>query len=421
MKKIFLLALAFTTLYSINVNAQAKEEKKEKSKINLKVSGFVNSQMMYDTRKNVEAREGMLILYPLNENIAADGTDLNIQNAFNHLAMISRLRFAVTGPDILNAKVSSLIESDYSGASNIENNSFRLRHAYVKMSWAKSELIMGQYWHPINVPEMLPRIASLNTGAPFHPFSRHVQLRLDRKFGKWKLIGVLANQRDFASPGPSGSSSIYMRNAALPNGHLQLQYAKNKLFFGLAGDVKALKPNTIFDNQFISTDSLYPVNDLVYSYAATAFANYKGKKLDVKVQSVWGQNMTEHLMMGGYAISDVDTVAKSISYTTADQISVWTNIWTKRDKFNYGIFAGYMKNLGSAENRVGTNFYGRGADIDHMYRVSPMVSFTKDNLCFLAEVEYTVAAYGTANTLGEVKVDNTADNIRALMTVTYTF
>ena len=381
--------------------------------IKVKFSGFVNSQMMYDTRKSVEAREAMLVLYPLAERLDKNGKDLNTQPSFNHLAMISRVKATVTGPDVLKAKMSAVIESDFSGASNIENNSLRLRHAFVKMNWTKQELIVGQYWHPINVPEMLPTLLSLNTGAPFHPFSRHIQARTSREFGKFKLIGVLASQRDFASTGIDGVSSVYMRNAVIPNVHLQVQYKTEKVLAGVGGDFKSLKPR-------VFSDSLFKNNEVINSYAAVGFINFIGNKIDVKLESILGQNLYEHLMLGGYAERNIDPITAITDYTNVNQVSFWTNISTKREHFNFGVFGGYLKNLGSVQNYLG-KAYTRGSDVAYVYRVTPIFSYTEKNFKIMAEMEYTVAAYGTPNTLGDIETSKEYNNFRGLLGVFYNF
>jgi hypothetical protein len=99
------------------------------SKPTLTWSGFVKAEGMYDTRQVVEAREGYLLLYPKKVVLDKNGEDINAHGSFNQYAMTARLTAKVTGPDVLGAKASVLIEGDFTGASNSENNSFRLRHA----------------------------------------------------------------------------------------------------------------------------------------------------------------------------------------------------------------------------------------------------------------------------------------------------
>jgi len=104
---------------------------------------------MYDTRQNVTAREGHFLLFPSGENIdIATGDDLNSQSNFNILAVQSRLTGKITGPDFFGWKTSGVIEGAFFGQANANINSFRLRHAFIKLSNDKVDIIMGQYWSP---------------------------------------------------------------------------------------------------------------------------------------------------------------------------------------------------------------------------------------------------------------------------------
>lgn len=387
----------------------------------IKVSGFVNSQLFYDTRQTLNSRETQMMYYPLGLKKGTDGSDLNAHPNFNQLAMTSRLRATISGPNILDAKTIAVIESDFTGASNAENNSFRLRHAFIKMNWKLDEIIIGQYWHPLDVPEMLPNVTSLNTGAPFHPFSRHIQLRWAHTFfEKLTLIGVVASQRDYASDGPdltdatkTANSASFQRNAIIPNEHLQLQYKTGKVMFGAGVDYKVLRPR-------LFTSALYENTAKLYSYAGIAFVNVMLKTVDIKFQAIYGQNMSEHQMLGGYADKLIDPLTKETSYTNIDQASAWVNVWTKREHFNFGFFAGYAKNLGAKDDIVGLK-YGRGFDIAYVYRVTPMASYTFKNFKVMAEIEYTAAAYGTPDVKDVVTKTTEYNNIRGLVGIFYNF
>ena len=64
------------------------------------------------------------------------------------------------------------IEAEFFGTSDADLNGFRLRHGYLKLDWPHSELMVGQFWHPMFVTESFPDVVSFNTGAPFQPFNR---------------------------------------------------------------------------------------------------------------------------------------------------------------------------------------------------------------------------------------------------------
>jgi len=204
--------------------------------------GFVKAEAIYATSQIVEAREGYLSLYPKNVSLDKNADDINAHGSFNQFAMSARLTLNANGPDIFGAKASALIEGDFTGASYLEINSFRLRHAYLKLKWSHSSIIAGQYWHPINIPEMIPNVLSLNTGAPFHPFSRQPQIRIDAKKGRINTMIAITAQRDYTNIEPAGSSSVYLRNSEIPNLHAQVQYIAAQLFAGVGFDYNTLIP-----------------------------------------------------------------------------------------------------------------------------------------------------------------------------------
>lgn len=414
MKKIniILVALFFISVFSIGQNTNNVTDD---NKFEIKFTGFVKAEAMFDTRQTVNANEQMLVFYPDKQKLDVNGNDVNAHPNLNQLAMASRITLTATGPDAFGAKVNGVIEGDFTGPSNVENNAFRLRHAYIKLNWSKSELIMGQYWHPLNVPEMIPYVISLNTGAPFHPFSLQPQIRFTKTFKKISAVIVASSDRDYASIGPLGTTTEYLRNSAIPSMHLQLQYKKgDNVFFGIGGDYKKLTPRLI-------TDSLWEADESLDCIAATAFLKVKTKKLTIKLQSVFGQNLYEHLMMGGFAVEKVDTATQRMTYTSLDQFSVWTDISTNSEKkFNAGLFLGYIRNLGSLHNIWGAK-YGRGTDIAYVYRISPRLMWSLNNLTIASEFEYTVAAYGTPDYLGDVQNSSELFNFRVELAMQYNF
>ncbi|MFZ4740428.1 MAG: hypothetical protein ACOYLE_04635 [Bacteroidales bacterium] len=391
---------------------------KDTAKFGIKFNGFVNSQLMYDSRQTVGGRETMLVLYPENKRLDKNGKDVNASPSFNQLAMITRLTGKVWGPDAWGAKTSALFEGDFTGQTNNDNNGFRLRHAYIKLNWPKAEFLLGQYWHPFDVPEMLPGTLSLNTGAPFHAFSRHIQLRYSRSFMHLKVIAVAASQRDYASNGPLDAltpKSDYMRNAIIPDLHLQLQYNIGDHLVGVGADYKTLQPRLI-------TDSLIKTDTKVTSLAVIGFSKLSFKIVDIKLQGSWGENLSEHTMLGGYFERLIDPLTGEAKYGNMSTMNAWIDITTKAVKWKFGFFAGYTKNLGYS-NDIATKgkFYGRGNNINNIYRISPRITYTSGQLVFGSEFEYTAIAYGTPDIKGKINNALEYSNFRVLLSASYNF
>jgi len=376
-------------------------------------SGFVKAEGMYDTRQVVEAREGYLLLYPKKVSLDKNGQDVNAQGSFNQYAMMARLTLKATGPDVLGAKVFALIEGDFTGASNSENNSFRLRHAYLKLKWVHTAITAGQYWHPINIPEMIPNVLALNTGAPFHPFSRQPQIRIDYSRGKFNTVFAVLSQRDYMNNGPSGASSVYLRNSSIPNIHAQVQYINGNLFAGAGMDYKHIHPRLV-------TDSLYATDAAVNCLSYTAFAMAKIKPFVVKMQLIYGQGLNDHLVMGGYGVTKTDALTNQQEYTPLNYITGWVNFQTTGKTWQGSFFAGYTKGFGAKESISGA-IYARDADIEYVYRLAPMISYISGKLILSAECEFTTAAYGKTDEHFKVYDSTPVTNTRLSFSAGYYF
>jgi len=411
------LFIAFT------INAQTSLEN-ENSKPKVVLGGFVHADAMYDTRQVVEAREGYLLFYPKNVKTDKEGNDVNAHGSFNQYAMTARLTVKVTGPDVLGAKVNANIEGDFTGASNLENNGFRLRHAYARLTWSRVTFLAGQYWHPLDIPEMLPNVLSLNTGAPFRSFSRQPQLRADIKFGKITWVITATSQRDYVNNGPEkdSSSSIYLRNSGIPNLHTQLQFSREHLFAGIGFDFKQLCPRLL-------TVMNYEANERINSYSFTGFMKVSFKPLIIKAQAIYGQNLNDHLMMGGYGVTEIDPLTDRRSYVPLNQLAAWIGISTTGQTVQYSLFAGFAKGFGANDSIISPYVYARGidrwggrkADVDYVYRIAPMVTWMVGKMAFAVELEYTAAAYGPADKYYRISSSKEVANLRSTVSVAYNF
>ena len=157
----------------------------------MKIGGFLRADAYYDTRKNAEILDGLLDLYPLPESKDVNGEDMNAFSPFRMSAAASRVNTKFTGPDVLNAKTSSLIEFDFTGYNGI---GLRLRHAWLKLNWQNSELLMGRFWHPMFILDAFPTVLGLSTGAPFNVFNRCEQIRYTYILGSISIMGAASAQ-----------------------------------------------------------------------------------------------------------------------------------------------------------------------------------------------------------------------------------
>jgi hypothetical protein len=419
MKK--LTIVAFVLLMSTMTFAQ------EKAKFGIKFSGFVKSDIIFDSRQTVTAREGHFLLYPMSADLDQYGKDINGKSNFNMLSIQSRLKGVITGPDAFGAKTSALIEGAFFGHTNEDVNGFRLRHAYAKLNWETTELLVGQYWHAMFITSCFPGTISFNTGVPFQPFSRNPQIRLTQKAEKFKFIFTAMSQRDFASTGPDGGSSKYLRNNVMPELNFTLQYegkcAKgNSYLFGAGVDYLSLTPR-------IKTEGGSATEKAVNGFSIMAFMKIVAGNITWKAEAICGQNTTHLLMLGGYAESKIiDPVTIEKAYEPVKTLSLWTDIHTNGKKFQAGLFAGYTKNKGIDGDRLaGGKIYSRGvsrdylSSIDYVYRISPRLVFNSGKMRFAGEIEYTVAGYGETQSNLTVADAKSVKNLRLLIGVYYFF
>ena len=415
------------------------QEKKDEPKFGISFSGFVKTDIFYDTRQTVNIREGHFLLYPENISADANGKDVNAKPSFNILSIQTRLKGAITGPDAFGAKTSGVMEADFFGnaGSGLDDvNGFRLRHAFVKLNWKTTELLVGQYWHPMFIAESFPGVISFNTGAPFQPFSRNPQIRFSKTLGGLKLIAALFAQRDFTNMGPeyvfanntysstSVSSSKFLRNAAIPNLHFQMQYnpKSTEHLVGIGVDYKTLMPEIYTVNN--ANNKKYESSEKIGSISGIAFAKLKFKLLTVKIEGVYAQNASDLVMIGGYAVSQInDTATGNKNFSNMNTGSLWLDANTHGKKIQLGLFVGYTKNMGASETLKTSTFYARGSNIDNVFRLSPRVVFISGKLDIAFELEHTIANYGklTANTKAELSDLKAVANTRALIAFTYKF
>jgi len=407
----------------------------EEKNFGIKFSGFVKTDVMYDSRQTETFREGHYLLYPKGESLDAEGKDINATPNFNMLSVQTRLIGNITGPDVLKAKASGFIEGEFFGTSDNDVNGFRLRHAYAKLKWEKSELMVGQFWHAMFITSCFPDVVSFNTGAPFQPFTRNPQIRYIQSLGPVNVIATLHSQRDFVDSGPDPaapaktlSSSMFLRNAVVPDANLKLEYnvkdeaAKKEFLVGVGGNYKMLKPRML-------SDSLYNTDETVSGLSEMFYCKLQFPQVTFKLEGVYGQMLQSMTMLGGYAVKSITDSAKAlVDYSPLNTLSVWTEVLTNCKNFQYGIFGGYSKNLGASDEITGP-FYARGANIEYLYRVAPRVVYNTGKMRFACEFEYTNAAYMTKDENGNPNMDKKGKvtdskdiaNMRVLLGVYYFF
>jgi len=415
------LLVLFLTICSLTGFAQ-------ESKNTFKLYGFVRNDAYSDTRKMNASVLDFFSFYPMYQNLNANGEDLNAVSSSNLVSANSRLGLDISGPaGIFGAnKMIAKIESDFGGSPTYML--LRIRQAYAQILWNKSDLLVGQTWHPFFVPATMPLVLSLNAGNPFQPFNRSPMIRYNYQINKLKLTAAAVYQMMYANQGPDETaptktvaSASFQKNAIIPEMFLGLEYKKDKMLVGLGGSYKSIMPNRLYN------DGMDHVNHKVLSTpAAMVYGVYTSGKLSVKAKALLGQNMTEQTMIGGFAIT---TDNKYIPYTTMSSY-----IGLNYGKIHQvGLMIGYTANLGPSKTIPAlSNYYGFGVDkantpgkekiVGNLFRITPSYSYNINNWQLGVELEYTKAAWGDRSPInGNIVNLKMADNYRIYAILMYTF
>jgi len=445
---IFLLGTAISLKAQQPDSASAPKETKKtevvqkKPMFGITFSGFVKTDLFYDSRQTISARDGHFLLFPENEKLDAEGNDIYAKASYNFLSIQTRLAGSITGPDALGARTSGYIEAEFFGNINPNINTFRLRHAWVKLNWKTTELLVGQWWHPMFVPECSPATVSFNTGAPFVVFSRNPQVKLTQSAGNFKFSLTFLSQVDFMSDGPEGLSTKYIRNAVIPESDFQIQYVKinsakqREFMIGAGINYQLLTPrlsttvtlqpafDTVINNIVVHYDAVtanYKTSEKTTALACNFYVKYRCKPITAKMGAEYGGNNNAYTMLGGYAVKSItDSVKGTVNYTNIRSYAVWAEVHTNGIRWQTGIFAAFGKNLGADEPYTGA-VYTRGGNINYAYRVSPRLVFNAGKFRLAGELEYTAAAYGKTIDRGFVAEPKEVGNLRVLIGVYYFF
>ncbi|MFO8029812.1 MAG: hypothetical protein R6U28_08115 [Cyclonatronaceae bacterium] len=366
----------------------------------------MKTDIYQDTRNTVSVRDGQFMLFPMNKVLDDAENDINRNIQFNMLAIQTRLLAQFSGPDAFGARTSGLVETAFFGSTDANINTLRLRHAWVKLDWDNTSLLVGQAWHPFFVAQSFPGTVSFSTGAPFQAFSRNPQVKLTRTFGPVTAIAAAMSQRDFAGPG--GSTSL--KNSAIPNLHAQLQVNAGDVLGGLGVDFKRLD---------IHPRELDPVE----SWSYFGFLNLPLGSLTSKSYLIYGENLMDQTMLGG--VARATDGPRIYPYQT---LGLWHEFTTgfsgdaDKTRYELGLFTGYSMNLGTTGEDIQTiPGYARGTDIDHLYRIAPRIQIQSGSVRLSLESDITTAAYGTVRPDGSVTEAEPVTNVRLLLGVWFFF
>jgi len=415
-------------LLSLCSAAAENEGKAAKDAVSMDWYGFVRTDFFLDSYKGINSYHEQYYLFPVYAGVDSNGKAINEQTSANFMPVSTRLGIKFSGSEILNAKTSARVEFDFAGKPNY--TVFRIRHAYFTFDWDKSQLIVGQTWHPFWGGGVYPTVGSLNTGAPFQPFNRSPQLRYNYKLNNLTLSAAALYELQYQSYGPEGKSDQYGRNAVVPESVVSAEYKNGSWTAGIGAGYKLIQPRLYTE----AGDEKFVTNETLGSKEFNGYVQYKKAKFTIRGKAIYGENMAHMLMLGGYGVKSIDPAAGAETYTPYQHAAGILNMVYGK-KWQAGLFLGYTENLGTVDPLYKNAedealVYGLKTEIQKLYRVAPHLSLNLSKFRLAAEYEMTSADYGIEDEDGVEgfnftnglydKTDN-ATNHRFLLSAIYFF
>lgn len=387
----------------------------QKKNLSYKFYGQVRGDLFYNSRANSETVDGLFYLYPKDHSYDADGKDLNATPNGSFYLLYSRLGIDVSGLKVGGAMASAKLEADFRGSGS-NWAVLRIRHAYVNLDWGKSAVLLGQTWHPL-FGEVSPQMLNLCTGAPFQPFNRSPQIRYRYTSGQgFQLTGAVLWQLQYLSMGPNGKSEEYIKNGCIPEVYVGADYKKDGWIAGAGMEVLSLKPR----QQSVVDGQTFKVDERVTSLSFEAHAKYVSQDWTIAAKTLLASNLTQASMLGGYAVTEINSRTGEQSYTPYRHSMTWVNVVYGK-KWKPGIFVGYMKNLGTGKAIAGDT-YGVGLDVDQLLTAHIQLSYNLPNWKLGVEYSPSTAWYGDTNLKnGKIEDTHAVTNHRILGVLIYTF
>ena len=444
------LLLAFTPAFAQDsVKVAKKAEVKSHLKQHFKPYGFIRNYFTYDSRESISGTGDLYNYQPYDEawnmtpeESAATGLpreDLNARSTFRFLSLTTRLGLDITGYQWRNTEFGAKIEADfYAGLSTKVSHpvtgvaQFRLRQAYLTLGWdslpmlngkdyARVDLTIGQAWHPMAAD--LSDVISLASGAPFGPFNRSPQVKMDARLGKYvTLTGSLLWQMQYCSVGPSTTgapvqAADFIMYSKTPEAYLGLSVHTNGFLLRAGADVLSIKPRQIGRTVPVPGDTIsVSVKDRITTASPFLYLQYKKGDFSIKAKTIFSEAGEHMNLNSGYGVK-AKNADGSWEYTPLRTSSSWLSIvyggkvGAQEDKHPQKLqgilFAGYIENLGTKEALYDGNSDGlpddlytpRANNMNRMWRLSPTLLYTVGKFQLGLEYEITSVQYGQAGKL----------------------
>lgn len=363
--------------------------------------GFIRNYATFDSRESNAGTQDMYFYMPKDENLNAEGVDLNAIPSFRMFSLTTRLGLKVSDYQFGNVSVNGAVEADFY-CMNGSVATFRLRQAYVGIGMNlrdgdKLLVNVGQTWHPMAVD--MPHILNLETGAPFNPFNRSPQIMAHYSMGsKITATGGIIFPMQFLPVGPNGKSVEYNKYGLIPEIYLGVAY-KDGAFLGKAGvDLFSSKP-VRYDTDALGRTHL--ASGRLFAVSPFLYGQYTKDLLQIKAKTIFAQSGEHMNLLSGYGISEYDAASHSISYTPMQDWASFVSVQYGK-KIQFMAMLGYMKRFGTTTDLEMTAgvptalWLNTAADtkIQQAVRFTPTIAWNIGKLTLSLEYNITAAEFG---------------------------
>jgi hypothetical protein len=177
------------------------------------------------------------------------------------------------------------------------------------------------------------------------------------------------------------SSTLFARHSLVPEVNLQMRWKTDKVFFGIAANVKTIQP------EVTTVATVLKHTELHSSLSWSLFGKAVLGPVTIKAQTLLNNSLYEGCSLGGYLML-TDGTFRDWHFNT-----VWLDIEGNRGHWRPGLFMGYAQNLDHG-NTDFVHCFGRGHDLAYLWRVQPRLTYTTlKGLSLVGEAEYTYAGY----------------------------
>lgn len=387
MKIRYIATLLLLIMASNGVNAQNKEQidsvnVAQNSKVKFKFGGRIDLAVFADSYLSKSLNRGIYYFYPLAPSINSQGQDLHGDGTLGFGIGATRLNASVLIPNVLGAAAKVYVETDFLGSSDAYFGNLRLRHAYFQLDWKSTQLTFGQTDDMLVPVEAAGNTVTFGGGAPISPLLRLPQIRVTQNLAptvKLSLAATLAS---------SGWGT--MQSSAMTPG-FEAKFTVGRTtgsMFGLAGSYRSARPRRM------TPDSI-KTYQRVQSWSVSAFGLHTfggGHKL--KLFAMWGNDLSQYSMIGGYAPLLSDVGEADYGYGTTSALSAYVDFETRQmNGWQPGVFLGVQKNLGSTKELALSNKPIADFGIDSFWRIAPRLYYYHKGLTFGLEYMYSSAVW----------------------------